>query len=260
MKILSWNVNGLRARLDGVNRIIEDISPDILCFQKVRVKGAIEIPGYAACAMPLGDGLFGGVCTYVKHGIDIENQVVTIPERLMITACISIFDLGSFVLVNAYFPYANASNEKFVKARLRWDSEFHDFIVGLCCRKPVILCGDLNIVAQDIDAWDNKSIKNAGCFFPWEHQNFDVMMRDAGLVDSYRSLNPSKREYTFFYNNKPEYRLLNQGHRIDYFLVSRALMPDVVSSTILTDVVDAASTPILLETERMNVDCCLTAL
>ena len=246
MKIFSWNVNGLRARLNAVNRIIEDISPDILCFQKVRVKGVIEIPGYNACDLPADGGLFGGVCTYIKHGIDAERQGIVIPEWLLNTACISVLDLDSFVLVNAYFPYANASDEKFVKTRRQWDSEFYDFIVELCGRKPVIVCGDLNIVSQDIDAWDNKSVKNAGCFFAWEHQNFDAMMRDAGLVDSYRCLNPYKREYTYFYNNKAEYRLINQGHRIDYFLVSEALMPNVVSSTILTDVVDAASSPILL--------------
>lgn len=253
MKILSWNVNGLRARLDAVNRIIETINPDIMCFQKVRTKGSmfITIPGYMGWLGPMEDGLFGGVSTYIKDGfnLEFEKQGIPIPEWLLNTTCISVLNLDEFYLVNAYFPYANAANEDFIKTRQRWDYELHDFIVKLSGRKPVVMCGDLNIVAEDIDAWDGISVKNAGCFFPWEHRNFDSMLNAAGLVDSYRHLNPDKREYTYFFQNQPEYRQNNQGHRIDYFLVSEEIMPNVIQSTIMTDVTDTDSSPILLEIE-----------
>lgn len=253
MKILSWNVNGMKARLDAVNRLAETIKPDIMCFQKVRTNSGffIEIPGYMGWLGPMEDGLFGGVSTYTKHGLDIDfqKQGIAIPEWLLGTNCISVLNLEDFYLINAYFPYANASNEEFIQNRRHWDYEFHDFIVKLSGRKPVILCGDLNIVSQDIDAWDGKSVKNAGCFFPWEHRDFESMVDQAGLVDSFRYLNPDKREYTFFYQNKAEYRLNNQGFRIDYFMVSEEFMPRVIRSEILTDVADTTNNPILLEIE-----------
>ena len=75
----------------------------------------------------------------------------------------------------------------------------------------------MNIIATDKDAWDGVSVKNAGCYFPWEHKNFDGMMNAAGLVDSYRILHPDDSDFSYFYQNKPEYRLNNQGFRIDYF-------------------------------------------
>lgn len=253
MKILSWNVNGLRARLDAVKRIIATVNPDILCFQKVRTKGDffIEIPGYMAWLGAVEtDGLCGGVSTYTRHGlIDFEKQGLPTPQWLLESACLSVLNLNDFFLVNAYFPYANAGNEEFVKIRQRWDYEFQDFIARLSARKSVVLCGDLNIVSEDIDAWDGVSVKNAGCFFPWEHRNFESMMKHANLVDSYRRLHPDKKEYTYFIHNAPEYRLENKGHRIDYFLISDGLLPKVAKSEILTDVTDTDSSPILLKLE-----------
>ena len=120
----------------------------------------------------------------------------------------------------------------------------------MCIRdsqKPLILCGDLNIVAEDKDAWDGVSVKNDGCFTEWEHRNFNSMMLQSGLVDSYRVLHPEGRDYSYFFQNRPEYRIENQGFRIDYFMVSEELMPFVKMSEILTDVFDTTNSPILLE-------------
>lgn len=83
--------------------------------------------------------------------------------------------------------------------------------------------------------------------FSWEHRNFDSMIKQADLVDSYRYLHPDKREYSYFFQNRPEYRLANQGHRIDYFIVSRKIMPFVDKSEILTEIFDTDSSPILLD-------------
>ena len=77
-----------------------------------------------------------------------------------------------------------------MKIRQQWDYELHDYLERLANQKPLILCGDLNIVADDIDAWDGISVKNDGCFTEWEHRNFSSMMLQSGLVDSYRVLHP----------------------------------------------------------------------
>lgn len=109
------------------------------------------------------------------------------------------------------------------------------------------MCGDMNIVLTDKDAWDNVSIREAGCFFPWEHKAIDDLMSKFNLVDAWRTLHPNLREYTYFYQNRPEYRLANQGHRIDYFLVSADLIPTIKFCKILTDITDTTNNPIILD-------------
>ena len=251
MKILSWNVNGLQARLDAVNRLVADLQPELMCFQKVRKKGAFLTPidNYFGWLGIMDDGLFGGVSSYIRRGFPFEfmAQRNDMPQWLLETGCLNVIRFEQFILVNAYFPYANKSNAEFVKTRQRWDYELHDYLEKLAAQKPVILCGDLNIVAEDIDAWNGVSVKNDGCFSEWEHRNFNSMMSQAGLVDTYRLLHPAGKDYSYFFQNNPEYRLNNQGFRIDYFMVSRELMPYVKKSEILTNITDTTNSPILLE-------------
>ena len=201
MKLLSWNVNGLQARLEAVNRLVADLQPELMCFQKVRKKGAFltSIDGYFGWLGIMDDGLFGGVSTYIRRGFpfEFEAQRNDMPEWLMETGCLNVIRFDQFILVNAYFPYANRSNEEFVKIRQQWDYELHDYLERLANQKPLILCGDLNIVADDIDAWDGISVKNDGCFTEWEHRNFSSMMLQSGLVDSYRVLHPETTPTSF---------------------------------------------------------------
>lgn len=251
MKILSWNVNGVQARLEAVNRLVTELQPDLMCFQKVRKKGAFltDIPGYFGWLGIMDDGLFGGVSTYIGRKIpfEFEAQRNDMPEWLMETGCLNVIRFDQFILVNAYFPYVDLSNEEYVKNRQRWDYELHDYLVRLTSQKPVILCGDLNIVNEDVDAWDGVSVMNRGCFTEWEHRDFNSLLSQSGLVDTYRYLHPEGREYSYFFQNKAEYRLLNQGFRIDYCLMSEELLPYLTKSEILTGVTDTTNSPLLVE-------------
>lgn len=251
MKILSWNVNGVQARLEAVNRLVAEVQPDLMCFQKVRKKGAFltDIPGYFGWLGIMDDGLFGGVSTYIHRGMpfEFEAQRNDMPEWLMETGCLNVIRFDQFILVNAYFPYVDLSNEQFVKDRQRWNYELHDYLVKLTNQKPVILCGDLNIVNEDIDVWDGVSKKKVGCFTDWEHRDFNLLLSQTGLVDTYRYLHPDGKDYSYFFQNKPEYRLLNQGFRIDYCLMSEELLPYLTKSEILTDVTDTPNSPLLVE-------------
>lgn len=237
--------------MEAVNGLIAELQPDLMCFQKVRKKGAFltSIDGYFGWLGIIDDGLFGGVSTYIRRGFpfEFEAQRNDMPDWLMETGCLNVIRFDQFILVNAYFPYANKSNEEFVKIRQQWDYELHDYLEKLANQKPLILCGDLNIVAEDKDAWDGISQKSAGCFFDWEHRNFESMLNATGMIDSYRALHPGGQEYSYFFQNRPEYRIENQGFRIDYFLVSEELMPYVKKSEILTDIFDTTNSPILLE-------------
>lgn len=251
MKIISWNVNGIQARLESINRLVEEYQPDLMCFQKVRKKGAFltQIPGYMGWLGIMDNGLFGGVSTYIRQGFpfEFETQRNDMPQWLMETGCLNVIRFDKFILVNTYFPYSNTSDGKWLQIRRQWDYELHDYLEKLSKEKPLIVCGDMNIVATDKDAWDGVSVKNVGCYFPWEHKNFDSMMKAAGLVDSYRALHPNGTDFSYFYQNKSEYRLTNQGFRIDYFMVSQDLMLDVKCSEILTDVMETTNSPLLLE-------------
>ena len=141
----------------------------------------------------------------------------------------------------------NLSKEQYIKDRQRWNYELHDYLVKLTKQKPVILCGDLNIVNEDSDAWDEVSVKKVGCFTEWEHRDFNSLMKQAGLVDTYRFLHQEGKDFSYFFQNKPEYRLMNQGFRIDYCLMSEELLPYLTKSEILTDVTDTTNSPLLVE-------------
>lgn len=251
MKLLSWNVNGLQARLDAVKRLVSELQPELMCLQKVRKTGAFitKIDGYFGWLGIMNDGLFGGVSTYIRAGFpfDFAVQRNNLPQWLMETGCLNVIRFDEFILVNAYFPYANMGYEEYVKNRQRWDYELHDYLVKLTNQKPVILCGDLNIVAQDSDAWDGVSVKNVGCFTEWEHRNFNSLIEQTGLIDTYRYLHPNGKDFSYFFQNRPDYRLANQGFRIDYCLVSEELLPYVRKSVILSNNIDTTNSPLLIE-------------
>lgn len=252
MKILSWNINGLQARIEAVNRLAAELKPDVICLQKVRSKGAspfLKPDGYFGWMGSMEPGLFGGISTFINPDVefDLEAQNFVVPDWLADTCCLNVLNFDKFILVNTYFPYANAANEEFIKIRQRWDYEIHEYLESLARRKPLVVCGDLNIVATEKDAWDDVAIKNAGCFFDWEHWNFDSLCEAVGLEDTYRFLHPDGTEYSYFFQNKPESRLLNQGFRIDYCLVSEELLPSLTKSEILTDVTETTNSPLLIE-------------
>lgn len=251
MKILSWNVNGVQARLEAINRLVAELQPDLMCFQKVRKKDAslTKIDGYMGCLEMMEDGLFGGVSTYIHRcfSFDFEALQKDMPEWLMKTGCLNVIHFDQFILVNAYFPYVDLKNEQYVRDRHQWNYELHDYLVKLTNQKLVILCGDLNIVNEDIDAWDGVSVKKLGCFTDWEHRDLNSLLSQTGLVDTYRYLHPDGKEYSYFFQNRPEYRLLNQGFRIDYCLMSKALLPYLTKSEILSDVTDTTNSPLLVE-------------
>ena len=234
-----------------MNRFEAELQPELMCFQKVRKKGAFltSIDGYFGWLGIMDDGLFGGVSTFIRRGFpfEFEAQRNDMPEWLMETGCLNVIRFDQFILVNAYFPYVDLSKEQYIKDRHRWNYELHDYLVKLTNQKPVILCGDLNIVNEDKDAWDGVSVKKLGCFTEWEHTDFNSLLNQTGLVDTYRYLHPEGRDYSYFFQNKPEYRLMNQGFRIDYCLMSEELFPYLTKSEILTSVTDTTNSPLLIE-------------
>ncbi len=250
--IISWNINSIGRRFDELKQLVETYAPDYVCLQKVRNKTALDrftIPGYHSLFTFDDYGSMSGVMTYTRiiDGIEPILQLDSIPKRIQTPALsaeghLQVYNCGKFILANAYVPFANPQLDGAEKFRKAWDEQFRRLIVELSNELPVIICGDLNIVHTDKDTCEDKHIQNRPCFSTWERDAFDSLLFEANLVDAFRYLHPEDNKPSFYGN----FRFLGIGNRIDYFLVSLSLLPDLVDSDVLTDFGTGQSAPIIL--------------
>ena len=235
MRIISWNVAGIKARANEIERLMQEHQPDIVCLQKTRSDKAPDFDGYRVyvdCA-----DRWSGVATYVRSSFD--GKFVESDSHHLI------LNFDEFVLVNAYAPFSNPKVSGYIERRKEWDKWIVEFV--RTHTKPVIICGDLNIVHADLDSFYPSCVRNTGCYYQWERDDFNLLLSECNLVDSFRYLHPEKKAYTYFDTmHGIDYRAKDQGSRLDYFLVSASLMPYVMKSEILSPL-SAPSNPILLD-------------
>lgn len=248
MKIISWNVAGIKARVNDIERLIQEYQPDIVCLQKIRTDKAPDFDGYRVhvdCA-----DQWSGVATYVHSCLD-EKFIESDSHHL-------ILEFDGFVIVNAYVPYSNPKVQGYVERRREWNKWIVEFANKQT--KPVIVCGDLNIVHTDLDSYYSSCVRNTGCYYQWERDDFNRLLSEGKLVDSFRKLHPEEKAYTYFDTmHGVDYRATNQGSRLDYFLVSKSLMPYVMKSEILSPL-SAPSNPILLDLQLNKIKKRMKAL
>lgn len=250
--VISWNINSIGKRFDELRQLVEKYAPDYICLQKVRNKSSLDkfsIPGYHSLFTFDDYGSMSGVMLYTKiiDGIEPILQLDSMPKRIQTPALsaeghLQVYNCGKFFLVNAYVPFANPKLEGYNEYRKTWDAQFSKLIVGLSDELPVIICGDLNIVHTDKDTCEEKHIQNRPCFSTWERADFDALLSEAKLVDAFRYLHPEDKKPSFYGN----FRRLGIGNRIDYFLVSRSMLPELVESDVLTEFGTGQSAPIIL--------------
>jgi len=248
MKVISWNVNGIRSLIKSNSLIfIEMENPDIICFQETRAHEAqndktlqkypyhywnsAEKKGYSGVAIfskikPLN------VIKIIGHHLDNEGRVLCL-------------EFDNFYLVNVYTPNSGRGLVR-LDLRKEWDGIFLKFLRNLERKKPVVLCGDLNVAHKPIDLANPKENynKTAG-YTQVEIDGFQNYI-DNGFVDTFREFNKSPGQYTYWgaWNNL---RQRNIGWRIDYFLVSKSFMPKVKNSFILNKITGSDHCPIGLE-------------
>lgn len=252
MTIISWNINSIGRRFDELKQLVEEYRPDFICLQKVRNKTSLDkftIPGYHSLFTFDDYGSMSGVMLFIRiiDGIEPILQLDSMPKRihtpaLSVEGHLQVYDCGKFILANTYVPFANPQLEGAEEYRKGWDEQFRKLIVGLSDELPIIICGDLNIVHTDKDTCEEKLIQNRPCFSTWERDDFDSLLSEANLVDAFRYLHPEDNKPSFYGN----FRFLGIGNRIDYFLISRSLLPDLVDSDVLTDFGTGQSAPIIL--------------
>ena len=250
MKIISWNVNGIRAVLKkDFTGFIDTHSPDILCLQETKARAeqvdlplelanyktywySAEKPGYSSTAIftktaPLS----------VTNGIGIEEFDT---EGRVITA-----EFEDFYLVTVYTP--NAQNELArIDFRVAWDKAFLEFVKELEKSKPVIFCGDLNVAHKEIDLARPKPNVGKPGFSDEERAGFDNIV-DAGFVDTFRHFYPDKTDAYSWWSYRAGARGKNVGWRIDYFCVSSSIIEKVKSASILSEVMGSDHCPVQIE-------------
>jgi exodeoxyribonuclease-3 len=249
MKLLSWNVNGLRAVLKkGFLDILSEAAPDVLCLQETKCQPAdvahVEWPeGYTAhFSAAVKKGYSGtGVITRevpiaITEGIGIEEHD---QEGRTQTA-----EFKDYFLVNVYVP--NAQNElRRLDYRQRWDADFCAHLKKLEKRKPVIFCGDLNVAHKEIDlARPKANVGNPG-FTVEERSGFDRFV-DAGFVDTFREFEKGPDHYSWW-TYRAGARGRNIGWRIDYFMTSKQLLPRLQSAWINPEIMGSDHCPVGLE-------------
>jgi exodeoxyribonuclease-3 len=249
MKLISWNVNGIRAVLNkGLTDFLNTEMPDILCLQETKARpdqvelplefgaykaywNSADKPGYSGTAIftketPLDCSLGLGI---TEH--DTEGRVITLEYQ-------------DFFLVNVYT--VNAQDElRRLPYRLEWDTAFRQHLNQLALKKPVIFCGDLNVAHQEIDLARPATNRNSPGFSDEERASFTTLL-ESGFVDAFRHLYPDKTEAYSWWSYRGGARERNVGWRIDYFGLSPDLIDRLHDATILPHVMGSDHCPVAI--------------
>lgn len=249
MKIISWNVNGIRAAVkNGFVGFLKKERPDILCLQEIKIddlaraKVQFDFSGYEEYWNSAERPGYSGTAILVKSGIKIKSyKPGTGKDKFDSEGRIQTLEHEKFYLVNAYYP--NANHEL---SRLSYKLDFNKEILKYCkkleLKKPVIICGDLNVAHEEIDlARPKDNVGNPG--FTDEEREGMTEFLNAGFIDSYRYLNGNKVQYSWW-GYRFGLRARNIGWRIDYFCVSSKIKKSLNKSFILTKVPGSDHCPV----------------
>ncbi len=248
LKLISWNVNGLRACVGkGFADIFKSLDADFFCLQETKMQQGqldLEFDGYHSYWNYADKKGYSGTAIYTRHkpvavtlgmGIDEhdhEGRIVTL-------------EMEQFYLVCVYVP--NSQDElRRLDYRMKWDDDFRDYLVGLNRNKPVIVCGDLNVAHEDIDLKNPKTNRrNAG--FTDEERGKMTRLLDSGFTDSFRHFYPDTANVYSWWSYRFRAREKNAGWRIDYFLASNDIAPRMTDAKIHTEIFGSDHCPVELD-------------
>lgn len=247
MKLISWNVNGLRAVVGkGFIDIFQTLDADVFCLQETKLQEGqikLDLPGYEQYWNYAEKKGYSGTAVFtrikpvsVTYGLDIEAHD---HEGRVITV-----EYESFYLVNVYTPN---SKEGLVRLpyRMEWEDDFRAYLKGLEKNKPVVLCGDLNVAHEEIDLKNPKTNrKNAG--FSDEERAKMTALLDAGFIDTFRYFYPDKTGEYSWWSYRFNARKNNAGWRIDYFIVSESLKGQLKDASIHQEIFGSDHCPVEL--------------
>ena len=250
MKFISWNVNGLRAcEGKGFRDIFNELDADFFCLQETKLQeGQIDLqfPGYESYWDYAEKKGYSGTAIFTRHkplsvarglGIDAhdhEGRAVTL-------------EFEQFYLVPAYVPNSQDGLRR-LDYRMTWEDDFRAYLKSLDERKPVVVCGDLNVAHKEIDLKNPKSNRRNAGFTDEEREKFSLLL-EAGFTDTFRYFYPDKEEIYSWWSYRFKAREKNAGWRIDYFLASNRLQPQLQSAAIHTEIFGSDHCPV-----EVNID------
>ena len=250
MKFISWNVNGLRAcEGKGFRDIFNKLDADFFCLQETKLQEGqidLQIPGYESYWDYAEKKGYSGTAIFTRHkplsvarglGIDAhdhEGRAVTL-------------EFEQFYLVTAYVPNSQDGLRR-LDYRMTWEDDFRAYLKSLDERKPVVVCGDLNVAHQEIDLKNPKSNRRNAGFTDEEREKFSLLL-EAGFTDTFRYFYPDKEDIYSWWSYRFKAREKNAGWRIDYFLASNRLQPQLRSAAIHTEIFGSDHCPV-----EVNID------
>ena len=247
MKLISWNVNGLRAVVGkGFSDTFCSLDADFFCLQETKMQAGqldLQFPSYQSYWNYAEKKGYSGTAIYTKHtplsgsygiGIDEHDK-----EGRVIT-----LEMETFYLVNCYTP--NSQDElRRLDYRMRWEDDFLRYLKQLEEKKPVIVCGDLNVAHEEIDIKNPKTNHKSAGFTDEERHKMTVLLEN-GFIDTFRHFYPEKKDAYSWWSYRFHAREKNVGWRIDYFLTSEALRDRLIDAAIHPEIFGSDHCPIEL--------------
>ncbi|MGN1306246.1 MAG: exodeoxyribonuclease III [Faecousia sp.] len=248
MKLISWNVNGIRACLDkGFLETFAALDADFFCLQETKAQPhqvTIDLDGYEQFWYSAEKKGYSGTAIFAKHkplsvayGVGVEELD---HEGRLIT-----LEYPNFYLLTCYTPNAQDGLKR-LDHRMQWEDAFRAYLQSLDAKKPVIVCGDLNVAHQEIDLKNPKSNRGNAGFSDEERGKFTDLLA-AGFTDTFRALHPDATGIYSWWSYRYNARANNAGWRIDYFLVSNRLREKIVDAPIYCDIFGSDHCPVGLE-------------
>lgn len=247
MKLISWNVNGLRAVVGkGFTDIFNSIDADIFCVQETKLQEGqiqLDLPGYHQYWNYAVKKGYSGTAVFTKeeplsvtYGLGIEEHD---QEGRVIT-----LEFDRFYLVNVYTPNSKDGLAR-IDYRMTWEDDFKAYLKNLEQTKPVIMCGDLNVANEEIDLKNPKTNRGNAGFSDQERSKMKALLAD-GFIDTFRYFYPDKTGAYSWWSYRFNARKNNAGWRIDYFIVSECLKTFLNDAQILSDVYGSDHCPVML--------------
>ena len=247
LKFISWNVNGLRACCDkGFRDIFRQLDADFFCLQETKMQAGqldLQFDGYQSFWNYADKKGYSGTAIFTRHtplsvtygiGIDEhdhEGRVITL-------------EMPDFYLITVYTPNAQEGLKR-LDYRMKWEDDFLDYVSSLNEKKPVIICGDLNVAHKEIDLKNPKSNRKNPGFTDEERGKFTNLLQ-AGFTDTFRHFYPDRADIYSWWSYRFKAREKNTGWRIDYFVASSALNPRLADAKIHTEILGSDHCPVEL--------------
>jgi len=244
MKLVSWNVNGLRAVVGkGFRDIFVALDADIFCLQETKLQaGQIDLAfdGYRSYWNYAEKKGYSGTAIFTREEPLLCTKGIGIGEHDHEGRVITL-EYSGFFLVCVYVPNSQDGLRR-LEYRQQWERDFRQYVMALDQKKPVVVCGDMNVAHEEIDLKNPQTNRfNAG--FTDEERHCMTELLSSGFTDTYRALHPDTVEYSWW-SYRGGARARNAGWRIDYFLVSDRLMPQVGSASIHTEILGSDHCPV----------------